>query len=32
VGDRKVDLIIPVVLLEEGEFSENAVTQIQIDV
>ena len=25
-----MDLIIPVVLLEDGEFSENAGTQIQI--
>ena len=30
VGGRKMDLIIPVVLLEDGEFSENAGTQIQI--
>jgi hypothetical protein len=27
VDDRKKDLIIPVVLLEDGEFSENAGTQ-----
>jgi len=26
VGGRKLDLIIPVVLLEDGEFSENAGT------
>jgi len=29
VGGRKMDLIIPVVLLEGGEFSENARTHIQ---
>ena len=32
MGGRKIDLIIPVMLLEDGEFSENAGTQIQIDV
>jgi hypothetical protein len=30
VDGRKVDLMIPVVLLEDGEFSEDAGTQIQI--
>ena len=29
VGGRKMDLIIPVVLVEDGEFSENARTHIQ---